>query len=158
MNEELRSQSADAKADEPCDDCVVDVAKLKERRQQQAPKENAWSALILLTRGTYGHWDDAFSAIQVGNAVLAVEEGATMLLLDDGVYFAVRGQDPSDIGITSNTSFIQDFIDLGGRLLALNTSMEKRGLTKQDLMEGVEVVTPTQMAREVALHHVSVTF
>jgi len=144
--------------DEQCDDCVVDVAKLKERRQQQAPKENGWSVLILLTRGTYGHWDDAFSAIQVGNAVLAVEEGATMLLLDDGVYFAVRDQDPSGIGITSNTSFIQDFIDLGGRMLALNTSLEKRGLAKEDLMEGVEVITPTQMAKEIAQRHVSVTF
>ena len=147
-----------ATTDEQCDDCVVDVAKLKERRQQQAPKENAWSALILLTRGTYGHWDDAFSAIQVGNAVLAVEEGATMLLLDDGVYFAVRDQDPSGIGITSNTSFIEDFVDLGGRMLALGTSLEKRGLTKQDLMEGVEVITPTQMAREIAQHSTSVTF
>ena len=145
-------------ADEQCDDCVVDVAKLKAQRQQQAPKENSWSSLILLTRGTYGHWDDAFSAIQIGNAVLAVEEGATMLLLDDGVYFAVRDQDPSEIGITSNVSFIQDFIDLGGRMLALKTSLDKRGLTREDLMEGVEVIAPAQMAREIAQHNVSVTF
>ena len=144
--------------DEQCDDCVVDVAKLKAQRQQQPPKENSWSSLILLTRGTYGHWDDAFSAVQVGNAVLAVEEGATMLLLGDGVYFAVRDQDPSGIGITSNTSFIQDFLDLGGRMLALRTSLDKRGLTKQDLMSGVEVITPAQMTREIALHNVSVTF
>ena len=143
--------------DEQCDDCVVDVAKLKAQRQQQ-PKENGWSSLILLTRGTYGHWDDAFSAVQVGNAVLAVEEGATMLLLDDGVYFAVRDQDPSEIGITSNVSFIQDFLDLGGRMLALRTSLEKRGLTRDDLMEGVEVITPARMAREIAQHSVSVTF
>lgn len=155
MAEEIKKPGT---VDDQCDDCVVDVAKLKERRQQQAPKENGWSALILLTRGTYGHWDDAFSAIQVGNAVLAVEEGATMLLLDDGVYFAVRDQDPTDIGLTNNTSFIEDFLDLGGRMLALKTSLEKRGLTKQDLMEGVEVITPTRMAGEIAQHNVSVTF
>lgn len=144
--------------DEACDECVVDVAKLKAQRQEQGPRENGWSALILLTRGTYGHWDDAFSAIQVGNAVLAVEEAATMLLLDDGVYFAVRDQDPSGIGITNNSSFIEDFLDLGGRLLALEPSLEKRGLSQQDLMPGVEVITPARMAREIAQHQVSVTF
>ncbi|MDA8186535.1 MAG: DsrE family protein [Dehalococcoidales bacterium] len=154
MSEEINKPAADEK----CDDCVVDVAKLKERRQSQAPKENAWSALILLTRGTYGNWDDAFSAVQVGNAVLAVEDAATMLLIDDGVYFAVRDQDSSGIGMTNNTSFIQDFIDLGGRMLALNTSLQKRGLTKQDMMDGVEVITPTRMSLEIAQHSASVTF
>lgn len=147
-----------ATTDDGCgDQCVVDFTKLRERRQQ-APQEGGWSSLILLTRGTYGHWDDAFSAIQVGNAVLAVEEAATMLLLDDGVYFAVRGQDPSDIGIINNTSFIEDFLELGGRMLALETSLRRRGLAPQDLMDGVAVITPAQMAREIARHSVSVTF
>ena len=155
MAEEIEQQ---ALTDEVCDECVVDVAALKARRQQQGEKENAWSALIMLTRGTYGHWDDAFSAIQVGNAVLAVEEGATMLLLDDGVYFAVKGQDPSGIGLANNTNYIQDFLDLGGRMVALNSSMEKRGLSWEDLLEGVEVITAAQMVAEVARHNVSVTF
>src|SRR3990172_1190653 len=113
---------------EECDTCVIDVTKLKKRSQEEQARENSWSTLILLKRGTYGHWDDAFSAIQVGNAVLAVEESATMLLMDDGVYFAVRGQDPSGIGLTNNTSFIEDFLELGGRMLALRDSLEKRGL------------------------------
>lgn len=143
---------------EECDECVVDVAALKARRQEQGMRENAWSALIMLTRGTYGHWDDAFSAIQVGNAVLAVEEAATMLLLDDGVYFAVKGQDPSDIGFANNTNYIQDFLDLGGRLMALDASLVKRGLSPEDLMDGVAVVSANQMAAEVTRHNVSVTF
>jgi len=147
-----------APTDEQCDECVVDVAKLKERLQQQPPRENGWSSLILLTRGTYGHWDDAFSAIQVGNAVLAVEEAATILLLDDGAYLAVRDQDPSGIGILNNTSFIEDFLELGGRMLALDISLRKRGLAKEDLMAGVEVITPARMAQEIARHSVSVTF
>lgn len=155
MTEETKQQTT---TDEACDECVVDVAALKARRQEQGVRENAWSALIMLTRGTYGHWDDAFSAIQVGNAVLAVEEGATMLLLDDGVYFAVKGQDPSGIGLANNTNYIQDFLDLGGRMLALGTSLEKRGLSREDLLEGVDVITSAQMVAEVAQHNVSVTF
>ncbi|MDP2953595.1 MAG: hypothetical protein Q8O76_09805, partial [Chloroflexota bacterium] len=72
---------------ESCGDaCVIDMSKLKERPRSDVEKARA--TLILLTRGTYGHHDDGFSAIQVGNAVLAEEERATLLLLDDGVYFA----------------------------------------------------------------------
>ncbi len=155
MVEEIEQQ---ATMDEECDECVVDVAALKARLQSQGERERAWSALIMLTRGTYGHWDDAFSAIQVGNAVLAVEEAATMLLLNDGVYFAVKGQDPSDIGLANNTNYIQDFLDLGGRMLALRTSLERRGLLGEDLLEGVKVITVAQMVAEVARHNVSVTF
>ncbi|MDO8689420.1 MAG: hypothetical protein Q7R39_05325, partial [Dehalococcoidia bacterium] len=107
MAEEIEQQTA---TDEECAECVVDVAALKARRQEQGERENTWSALIMLTRGTYGLWDDAFSAIQVGNAVLAVDEGATMHLLDDGFYFAIKGQDPSGIGLANNTNSIQDFL------------------------------------------------
>ena len=147
-----------AETDEECADCVVDVAALKARREAQGERENTWSALIMLTRGTYGHWDDAFSAVQVGNAVLAVEEGATMLLVGDGVYFAVKGQDPSGIGLANSTNYIQDFLDLGGRMLALGPSLEKRGLSREDLLQGVDVITPARMSSEVAQHNVSVTF
>ncbi|MDP2726983.1 MAG: DsrE family protein [Dehalococcoidia bacterium] len=155
MAEEIEQQP---NTDEECAECVVDVAALKARRQEQGERENTWSALIMLTRGTYGHWDDAFSAIQVGNAVLAVEEGATMLLLADGVYFAVKGQDPSGIGLANNTNYIQDFLDLGGRMLVLGTSLEKRGLSREDLLEGVDVITTAHMVAQVASHNVSVTF
>jgi len=145
-------------AGEECDECAPDLARLRERRQQQGAPTASWHSLIILTRGTYGHWDDAFSAIQVGNAVLAVEEGATLLLVNDGVYFAVRDQDPSGIGYSNNINFIRDFLDLGGRMLALKTSLEKRGLSQDDLLEGVGVITPVQMAREIEQHDVSVTF
>src|SRR3972149_4680820 len=134
-----------AEEEEP-PDCVIDTEALKRRRAEQEANGSAGSngdaVLILLTPGTYGHPDDAFSAVQVGNAVLAVEQSATMLLLDDGVYFGVKGQDPIDLGLPNNIHYIQDFLDLGGRMLALRSSLEKRGLTQEDLLDGVEVIEP----------------
>jgi sulfur relay (sulfurtransferase) DsrF/TusC family protein len=144
--------------DESCgDECVIDLSKLKGRPRAEGDG-NGKATLIIVTRGTYGHHDDSFSALQVGNAVLAVEEPATLLLLDDGVYLAVKGQDPSSLGLPNNIRYVEDFLDLGGRIIALESSLKRRGLEREDLVEGVEIIAQPQMAREVARHRVSVTF
>jgi sulfur relay protein TusB/DsrH len=139
------------------DECVIDLSKLKERHREQT-EENGRATLILLTRGTYGHHDDGFSAIQVGNAVLAEEERATLLLLDDGVYFAMKGQNPSSLGLPNNLRYVEDFLDLGGRILVLEDSLKKRGLSRGDLVDGVEIISYSRMVKEVESHQVSVTF
>ena len=139
------------------DQCVIDLSK----RQKKAPTESQGdgrATLIILTQGTYGHHDDGFSAIQVGSALLAEEERATLLLLEDGVYFASRDQNPSSLGLPNNLRYIQDFLELGGRILALDTSLRRRGLSPEDLVPGVEVIPPSQMLKEVEAHHASVTF
>ncbi|MFQ5827421.1 MAG: DsrE family protein [Dehalococcoidia bacterium] len=139
------------------DTCVIDLSKMK-GRTQGGDDEAAERTLILLTRGTYGHHDDGFSAIQVGNALLAEEEGATMLLLDDGVYFAARDQNPTALGLPNNINYIEDFLDLGGHILALDGSLSKRGLSQEDLVEGVEIITSSRMVKEIENHRASVTF
>lgn len=146
-------------AEECGDECVIDTEALKARLAERGPSPgNGDGILILLTQGNYGHYDDVFSAIQVGNAVLAVELPATMLLLDDGVYFGVRNQDPRELGLRSNLYYIQDFLDLGGRMLALRGSLERRSLSTEDLVEGIQVIDAAQMAREVEAHRATVTF
>lgn len=152
------SNNESATAESCGDQCVIDLSKLKERAREKAQEEEGRATLILLTRGTYGHHDDGFSAIQVGNAVLAEEEKAALLLLDDGVYFASRRQNPSPLGLPNNIRYIEDFLELGGRILVLKDSLSRRGLNKEDLAEGVEVITYARMIKEIESHHVSVTF
>ncbi|MDO8690565.1 MAG: hypothetical protein Q7R39_11255 [Dehalococcoidia bacterium] len=43
-------------------------------------------------------------------------------------------------------------------MVALNTSLEKRGPTQEELLGGVEVISSARTAAEVARHNVSVTF
>ncbi|MFQ5888312.1 MAG: hypothetical protein ACE5HY_06410, partial [Candidatus Hydrothermarchaeales archaeon] len=95
------------------DECLIDTKKLLEKKGTAAV-ETGSDILIFLTQGTYGLFDDSFNAIQVGNAVLATEKNATIVLLDEGVYFAVKNQDPSGIELPNNTNYIQDFLELGG--------------------------------------------
>lgn len=152
MPEEKKQQE-----EEGCgDSCTIDLSKMQ--RREAGDGGDGRATLIILTRGTYGHHDDAFSAIQVGNALLAEEERATLLLMEDGVYFAVKEQNPSPLGLPNNLRYMEDFLELGGRIVAVESALKKRGLTPQDLVEGVEVAPYSRLVRELESHAVSVTF
>ena len=146
-----------AQDDEDCGDaCVIDLSKIQRRTESNGG--NSRATLIVLTRGTYGHHDDAFSAVQVGNALLAEEERATLLLVEDGVYLAVKAQNPSALGLPNNLNYVEDFLELGGRIVAVESALRKRGLTAESLVEGVEVAPYSRLVKEMESHAVSVTF
>jgi sulfur relay (sulfurtransferase) DsrF/TusC family protein len=147
------------KLDDLCADgtCVIDTEALK-KRAASVVRDQRHAVLIFLTRGTYGRYDDGFSGIQMGSALLAMEVPATMLLLDEGVYYGVRGQNPRGLGLPNSIHYIEDFLELEGRILALRSSLEKRGLHEEDLVEGIQIIDSPQMAKELASHRVSLTF
>jgi sulfur relay (sulfurtransferase) DsrF/TusC family protein len=139
------------------DECLIDTKKLLEKKGA-ATAENGSDLLIFLTQGTYGLFDDSFNAIQVGNAMLATDKNATLILLDEGVYFGVNNQDPSGIELPNNTNYIQDFLDLGGRILALEPSLKKRGLLDDDIIEGIKSIDHSQLVQEIEKHKTTLTF
>ena len=116
------------------------------------------SVLIFLTQGTYGHMDDATGAILVANGLLGMKHETTLLLLDDGAYFVVKNQDPNDIELPNNLNDINDFLELGGRILVLEGSLKKRRLSKEELIDGIEVIHSSQFISEIENHDVSMTF
>ena len=143
---------------EDCGDtCVINLKTLLEKKGGVSA-ETGSQLLILLTEGTYGTFDGPFNAIQIGNAVLALEKNATIVLLDEGVYFGVNNQDPSEIELLNNTDYIQDFLGLGGRILALEPSLKKRGLLEDDIIEGIKLIDHSQLVQEIEKHDVSLTF
>ena len=155
----------DDKANNICgpdgDVCVIDTKKLIEERAKlgvlkQDSKRN--SILFLLTRGTYGRFDDAYGTILVANAALAKQQDATMMLIGNGIYFAMKNQEPSDIFLPNNLPEISDFLELGGRLLAHRGSIERRGIERDELIEGIEIIEDNQIIIEIEKHNVSLTF
>ncbi len=146
-----------AEPEECGDECLIDTKKLLEKKSATTA-ETGSDILIFLTQGTYGLFDDSFNAIQVGNAVLATEKNATIVLLDEGVYFGVKNQDPSGIELPNNTNYIEDFLELGGRILALEPSLKKRGLQDDDLIGGIKIIDHSQVVQEIEKHKSSLTF
>ena len=143
------------------DVCYIDTEALKKEMAKkgasgQAPAKD--SVLFMMTRGTYGRYDDVYGAILVANAALAKQQGATMLLINDGIYLALKDQEPSRIALASNLPEISDFHELGGRLLAHRGSVEKRGVGPADLIDGVEFIEDERIVLEIERHNVSLTF
>ncbi len=144
------------------DVCYIDTEALKKEMAEkgsggQAPPAKD-SVLFMVTRGTYGRYDDVYGAILVANATLAKQQGATMLLINDGIYLAMKDQEPSRIALASNLPEISDFHELGGRLLAHRESLEKRGVDSSDFIDGVEIIEDDRIVLEIERHSVSLTF
>ncbi len=156
---------ADEKPDVECgpdgDVCVIDTKKLIEERAKQGGKDASSeinSVLFLITRGTYGRFDDAYGAILVANAALAKQQAATLMLIGNGVYLSMKDQEPSDIFLQSNLPEISDFIELGGRILVHRGSMEKRGIKRDELLEDIELIEDNRIITEIENHNNSLTF
>ncbi len=155
----------DDKTDPVCgpdgDVCVIDTKKLLEERVRQGVKPQDIginSLLIMITRGTYGRFDDAYGAVLVANAALAKQQAVTMMLMGNGIYFVVKNQEPSDIFLPCNLPEISDFIELGGQILVHRNSMEKRGVDRDELIEGIELIEDDRVITEIEKHNVSLTF
>ncbi len=155
----------DEKPDVECgpdqDVCVIDTKKLIEERAKQGVKDTLTeknSVIFLITRGTYGRFDDAYGAILVANAALAKQQAATLMLMGNGVYLAMKDQEPSDIFLPSNLPEISDFIELGGHILVHRESMEKRGVDQDELIEDIEIIEDYRIITEIEKHKVSLTF
>jgi sulfur relay (sulfurtransferase) DsrF/TusC family protein len=143
------------------DVCYIDTEALKKEMAEKGTGGKAHdkdSVLFMVTRGTYGRFDDVYGAILVANATLAKQQGATMLLVNDGIYLAIKDQEPSRISLASNLPEISDFHELGGKLLAHRESLEKRGVEPDDFIDGVEVIENDRIVLEIERHGVSLTF
>ena len=125
------------------DVCVIDTKKLIEERAKQGQGikvDEKNSVLFIITRGTYGRFDDAYGAILVANAALAKQQAATLLLICNGIYFVMKNQEPSDIFLQNNLPEISDFVELGGRIFVHRGSMELRGVDREELIDEVELI------------------
>ena len=116
------------------------------------------SVLVYCTHGTYGRDDDAYGALLQSNAALARGMNVTLVLVDDGVFLVKKGQNPAKIGAVNNTAELADFIDLGGKLLLIEESLEERGLSKNEIIEGSQIITFSNLIKEIENTQISLTF
>lgn len=114
--------------------------------------------LILSTKGTYGCFDDAYSGIQLGLAMAVEGRNANIVLLEDGVFAGIQGQNPMEVGKGSLSRDLADFMDLGGELYALRNSLTTRGLTHMDMLEGIRIVNHASLAKLTQTHKYVLTF
>ena len=114
--------------------------------------------LIAMMHGTYGHHDDCYGAIQLANAIVAKGGEVTLFLRSDGVYFAMKRQDPTDLGLPNNLDEISDFLELGGMIKVDSNALTSRGLRPEDLIEELEIMDSSKAIELIEEHEFCLTF
>lgn len=116
------------------------------------------SLLLYTTHGTYGRDDDGFGACLAANSTLAKGLDVTFLLIGDGVALTKSDQNPNSIGLPNNSNEIRDFLNLGGRLIVIQESLEERGIKKEELVDDVEILTLNDVNSLIENHDLILTF
>ena len=87
------------------------------------------------------------------------QDGHALLLIEDGVYELAKGQDTAGIGIKNHS---KTYRALEGydveKLYVERESMRARGLTEDDLIVDVEVLSSAEMAALMAEQDVVLSF
>lgn len=114
--------------------------------------------LIICIHGTYGRDDDLYGALLTANAALAKGLNVTLFFIEEGVFACKKNQNPMKIGLSNNLDELNDFLELGGNLIVDNNSIDKRGIKKEELIDGVEIVDIKKINGIIKNHNVSLTF
>jgi sulfur relay (sulfurtransferase) DsrF/TusC family protein len=114
--------------------------------------------LISVIHGTYGHQDDNYGALLLANGILSKGGETTIYLKGDGVYLAVKNQDPNDIGFPNNLDELGDFLELGGEMKVDKRSLNSRGLLQGDLVEDAQVIDDDKIMDLLTEHDLIVNF
>ena len=118
----------------------------------------AKSVLVICTHGTYGRNDDLYGALLVSNASLAKGMKIALVCVDDGVCVCKKNQNPAKIGLPNNSNELEDFIELGGMLLVDGSSIIKRGIKEDELIDGAEIISFKNIGNVVKKYDISLTF
>lgn len=101
------------------------------------------SVLIIIDKGPYGY-EDAFSGFFVGIACLNRQLEADIVLIEDGVYAALDGQNSDGLkfpGVGELTYLI--FPE--GNIFVYDDSLKERGIFEDDLMETIEIINNKEL-------------
>ncbi|ODV10861.1 MAG: sulfurtransferase TusC [Rubrivivax sp. SCN 70-15] len=101
----------------------------------------------------------ALESLEVVLIAATFDQDVSLVFVDDGVYELVKGQDTQGIGIKNHS---KTYRALEGydveKLYVERESLESRGLSEDDLIVDVEVLSGTEMAALMAEQDVVLSF
>lgn len=98
--------------------------------------------LVTIIHPPYGT-ENAFAGFYIAMASLSKGIDASVLLICDGVYTALKNQkEPQDLlHLPSIEKQLTDILELGGRILIDAESAETRGVRHEECIKGVEFIS-----------------
>ena len=117
------------------------------------------SILTIVKSAPYGR-EDAFAGLRFSLSQIAagLMDAADTILVEDGVYNALLGQQSDVIRMPSNLEATQDLLDLDGRVLCVHEHLEAREISRDDILEDVEVVPLADLPGIIEAYDAFVTY
>jgi sulfur relay (sulfurtransferase) DsrF/TusC family protein len=104
------------------------------------------SIVVVITRAPYGR-EDSFSGLYVPIVTIAEQIRTQVLLIEDGVFSALKGQKSKDIRYPSTSELVSNIVTLDGKVYADVRSCEGRGIKLEELIEGVQLISDEKIAQ-----------
>lgn len=101
---------------------------------------------------------DSFEAFRVSLGLYVADVAATIVLLGDGVFNAVRGVDPERAGRPSMQLFIDEVVDCEITPKLVREDAQERGLSDADLADFVEPISRGDLGKILREHELIVGF
>lgn len=104
---------------------------------------------IIINDAPYGverPWNALRLALTLNSA--AIKSKVNVFLLGDAVFLVKKGQSPPQ-GYYNLEKLLTDLIRQGGNIQACGTCLKARGLSQEDLVEGVEIGAMMELAKWV---------
>ncbi|MEO2241272.1 MAG: DsrE/DsrF/TusD sulfur relay family protein [Euryarchaeota archaeon] len=93
---------------------------------------------VIISEAPYGR-ERAYSALRFALTALLEGEDVRIFLIEDGVYVAKEGQDPDEM--PDHLELLRQCIEQGAEVKACGPCSKARGITEDDLIDGVELAT-----------------
>jgi tRNA 2-thiouridine synthesizing protein D len=119
---------------------------------------DAKKLLVYVSFGTYGRDDDAFGALLAANSALAKGMEVAIVLVENGVCMAKKGQVPGPIGFPNNLDELNDFVDLDGKLVVSKEALEQRGISETELLDSAQIVKEDKLSEIINKYDLTLTF
>lgn len=92
----------------------------------------------------------AWNAFRLAAALMSEDLDVRVFLLDDGVYCALKGQQPPEALRELNAATkIEELIGFGVKVQCCSLCCETRGVSEDRVVDGVEIASTIDLARSI---------
>jgi sulfur relay (sulfurtransferase) complex TusBCD TusD component (DsrE family) len=106
---------------------------------------------IIIRHPAYGR-EDAYAAIRMTSVGNMYGLPTDLVLCEDGVWNAVKDQWSETIEMPSNEEHLIHAVESGAKVYVDAEALEERGLTAEDLIDGVHVASCEDIAKFILEH------
>ena len=118
---------------------------------------NTVRKIMILIRSPPHGSTNVGEGLRAAIALAGMDIETTIVLMDDAVFAALKGQAPDAIGTTSLDESIVNASEFGAKLVVHTESLQERGIRKDELLD-VETIATGRIAELVHEVDATVTF